>query len=163
MLTQAWLQHLLHYDPLTGYWTWMNPLSTRVRRGDPAGSTQTKGYRYIKIAGTSYIAARLAFLYMTGAWPEDEVDHENRIQWDDRWDNLKDSTRTGNNLNRVIIGPSGYPGVRKHSYNESWTASYKNIYIGSYKTCDEAVAARDAFMESIDAVPTVSDSERNAS
>lgn len=161
-LTQEYLQHLLHYDPLTGKWTWVNPRSSKLRPGDPAGSLQTKGYWYIKIDGRSYIAARLAFLYMTGQYPE-EVDHDNRISWDDRWENLKPSDRTGNTTNRVMIGESGHPGVYKHSQNDRWVASYKKVYIGSYTTIEEAAAKRQEFMELHGLAPTVSDIERNAS
>jgi hypothetical protein len=32
-LTQAYVQHLLHYDPLTGEWIWMNPLPFERKAG----------------------------------------------------------------------------------------------------------------------------------
>lgn len=158
--TKEYLQHLLHYDPLTGIWTWVNPRSTKIRSGDIAGNIQPKGYRYIKIDGRSYIASRLAFFYMEGTWPENEVDHENRIASDDRWENLRHADRTLNTLNRVKLGASGFPGVRKHNSNDRWVASYKTTYIGSYKTVEEAVAARKAYMEENGLEPTVSDIER---
>lgn len=161
--TREYLQHLLHYDPLTGEWTWVNPRSTKLRPGDVAGTIQTKGYRYIKIDGRSYIAARLAFFYIEGVWPEDEVDHINRVSYDDRWVNLRHASRTENILNRVKIGISGEPGVYKHSQNNRWIAQYDNIYLGSFLTIEEAVARRKQFIDELSLAPTVSDTERNAS
>lgn len=148
-LTADYLRHLLHYDPLTGIWTWINPRSSKLRPGDRAGSIQTKGYLYIKIDGRSYIAARLAFLYMTGELPKDEVDHINRVQSDDRWENLRQATRSQNNLNRDYTGASGQKGVYRHSQNNRWIAQYDRIYIGSYPTVEEATAARDAFITAL--------------
>lgn len=161
--TREYLQHLLHYDPLTGVWTWVNPRSTKIRSGDVAGTIQAKGYRYIKIDGRSYITARLAFFYIEGLWPEDEVDHVNRVSSDDRWENLRPADRTLNNLNRVKLGASRVPGVRKHNSNDRYVASYGKVYIGSYKTIEEAIAGRKEFMERNELELTVSDLERNAS
>jgi HNH endonuclease len=162
-LTQEYLQHLLHYDPLTGDWTWINPRSTKLRPGDRAGSLQTKGYWYIKFDGVSHIASRLAFFYMTGAWPENEVDHINRITWDDRWENLRDATRGENNLNRIYLGQSGEAGVYRHTQNNRWIAQYGRIYIGSYLTIEEAKQARQDYIQANELEPTISDTEKDKS
>lgn len=162
MITASELRERLVYEPDTGEWTWLS--SPRGgQAGKPAGWIDAYGYRRIKIDGQTYIASRLAFLYVNGQWPQDEVDHINRDPGDDRWENLREANRSLNTLNRVYIGQSGQPGVYKHSQNERWVAQYKNVYIGSYKTVEEAVAAREAFMLSIEGEATVSDTERNAS
>lgn len=139
------LRERLQYDPITGYWVWLS--SPRGGwNGRPAGTIDARGYRVIKIDGQSYKASRLAFLYMTGAWPPDEMDHIDRTPWNDVWTNLRPATRTENNINRVKIGASGEQGVYKHSQNDRWIAQHENIYLGSFKTIEEAVAARDAFI-----------------
>lgn len=145
MINAIELRERLQYDPNTGNWIWLKtPRSGYV--GRPAGSLDTKGYWIIKIDGQSYKASRLAFLYMTGEWPTDEMDHIDRKPWNDVWSNLRQATRTENNQNRVMPNTSGYQGVRKHSHNNTWVVQYENIYVGSYATIEEAVIARDVFI-----------------
>jgi len=145
MLTATELRERLQYDPNTGRWIWLK--STRSGWvGRPAGSLDAKGYWCIKIDGQSYKASRLAYLYMIGEWPEGEMDHIDRQSWNDCWTNLRPATRSENNLNRVLIGTSGHYGIRKHNYNDSWVVEIKRVYVGSYKTLDEAIVARDEFV-----------------
>lgn len=100
MITQKELKEILHYDPETGIWTWLVSNSKRVRVGDKAGYLCThNGYWRIKINGKRYRSNRLAFLYMTGKWPN-VADHENRIRNDNRWKNLRDLDSSGNNKNK---------------------------------------------------------------
>lgn len=145
MITVEELRCKLVYEPDTGEWTWIDSRRGGYN-GKPAGWFDAYGYRRIKIDGQTYIASRLAFLYMLGRWPQNEVDHISRDQSDDRWENLREADRSLNNLNRDYTGVSGQKGVYRHSQNDRWVAQYDNIYIGSYKTIEEAVAARDAFV-----------------
>src|SRR5882757_5577117 len=113
MLTQQRLKFLLKYDPITGDWTWLWPASSRVEVGQAAGTISVHGYRIITIYGTKYRTARLAYLYMKGEWPPDEMDHENRCKLDDRWENLRPLDRSSNALNRDLQSnnTSGVRGV----------------------------------------------------
>jgi HNH endonuclease len=47
------------------------------------------GYRYVEIDGELYRADRVAWLYVTGEWPEGEVEHINGDRGDNRWENLR--------------------------------------------------------------------------
>lgn len=148
MLTAVELRERLQYDPNTGGWIWLK--STRSGWiGRPAGSLDAKGYWIIKIDGQSYKASRLAYLYMTGEWPPAEMDHIDRKSWNDCWINLRPATRSENNYNREIDTSSGMPGVYKRKNVSRWIAQYDNIYVGSFKSIEEAVAARDAFIENL--------------
>lgn len=154
MITAIELRERLQYDPNTGDWIWLKtPRGGWV--GRPAGSLDAKGYWIIKIDGQSYKASRLAYLYMTGEWPPEEMDHIDRVSWNDCWINLRPATRTENNLNRIKLGASGIVGVRKHTHNNSWVVQHDNIYIGSYKTVEEAIIARDAFIAGLEPNPNV--------
>lgn len=148
MLDAIELRERLQYDPNTGRWVWLKT-PRKGFEGKPAGSLDAKGYWVIKIDGQSYKSSRLAYLYMTGEWPPEEMDHIDRKPWNDCWVNLRPATRVENLLNRVMIGISGHQGVYRHSRNNRWVAQYDNIYIGSYKTTEEAVAARDAFVAAL--------------
>jgi|SRR6516164_5824807 len=144
MLTQARLKHLLSYNPDTGIWIWINaPLHNRRRNEKPAGSVSFDGRRRIRIGGQGYLASRLAFLYMTGEWPKDEVDHIDRDQGNDRWSNLREATSSENKFNRSPIdGYQGYRGV--YACKRKWQAQAGGVYLGVFDTLEEALTARDA-------------------
>ena len=115
MLTAEELRELLRYDPNTGIFRW----KVKQRRvsygvGDVAGSLDSSsGYHRIRIDGRDYRASRLAWLYVYGRWPTDEIDHKNTIRDDDRLANLREATRGQNNYNtkRFSTNTSGLKGV----------------------------------------------------
>lgn len=145
-LTADFLRHLLHYDPLTGAWTWINPRSRSLRKGDVAGTVRSDGRRQINISGRCYLASRLAWLYMTGEWPKDEVDHENRIKSDDRWDNLREATHSQNMFNREWCERNGnLRGICRDG--NQFRLIIGGEYHGYFKTLEEAIAERDRVLE----------------
>jgi hypothetical protein len=115
------------------------------------GLYQQKRRLWIKIDGKSYAAARLAWLYMTGEWPERTVDHEDRDSSNDRWNNLRLATKGQQAMNQ---GPhshntSGITGVyeRLGKYCATIKFNYKQIWLGTFDTEEEAIAARRAAEE----------------
>src|SRR5262245_53364654 len=120
-LTQEQLRAALHYDPQTGIFTWrwrataMQRTNT-WRAGKPAGCVRPDGYIKIVIDYRPYMAHRLAFLYMTGAWPVGEPDHKNGIPADNRWRNLRPATKSQNNANSKLRSnsTSGHKGIYWH-------------------------------------------------
>lgn len=126
-LTQSRLKELLDYDPETGVFRWKVARGGRANKvGAVAGATSGGGYRQICIDYTYHKSHRLAFLWMTGAWPEHEVDHINGVRDDNRWVNLRHATRHENVRN---IGPhranntSGFIGVSWNKGRGRWSAS----------------------------------------
>ena len=113
-LTQARLKELLHYDPETGVFTWVAGSCNRWSTpGRIAGTPDGKGYLMVMVDRQRYKAHRLAFLYMTGAMPEAQVDHISGAVADNRWENLRSATQSQNMQNRKaqINNTSGHPGV----------------------------------------------------
>lgn len=150
MITALELRERLQYDPTTGLWIWLR--SNRAGwNGRPAGSIDAKGYRVIKIDGQSYKASRLAFLYMTGEWPVEEMDHDDKKPWNDIWTNLRPASRIENVQNRQkrMDNSSGAVGVFWHKANGKWIAQIDKVYLGSFDSFEEAVAARDSAAEQI--------------
>jgi len=124
MLSQSELKEILSYDPLTGVFKW------KVSRGSKsAGSVAGNvniiiGYRQIGINGRLLYAHRLAWLYMYGVYPVNEIDHENGHRADNRARNLRESTSTQNkfNIKTQCNNTSGCKGVSWAKHQQLWHA-----------------------------------------
>ena len=101
-MTPDELKSLLKYDPETGDFVWACSLG-RCAAGNKAGHRHKAGYRIIRINGKSHMAHRLAWVYMTGKMPEDEIDHINGDKSDNRFCNLREATRCQNSRNRAVM------------------------------------------------------------
>jgi HNH endonuclease len=101
VLTAERLREMLSYNPATGIFTRLIATSGSVHIGDIAGTFNSKGYRQIRVDRHQYLASRLAHLFMTGAFPKDQMDHINRVRSDDRWCNLRAVT-CQNAANRAV-------------------------------------------------------------
>ena len=148
MLTAARLREVLHYDPSTGLWRWLVDCK-KVKAGDRAGWTD-RGYTRIAVGGRSYRSARLAWLYMTGSWPPVQVDHENTIESDDRWVNLRLADHSGNQANRNVfrnnvLGVKGVKRVRNTSrFQARIYSDGKSHFLGCFDTIELASDAYPA-------------------
>lgn len=91
-LTQRELKRCVIYDPLTGIFKRKRGVQGH-KRDSICGAIGKTGYRYISINSKLHKASRLAFLYMEGYFPENDVDHINRNKTDDKWSNLRHISR----------------------------------------------------------------------
>jgi hypothetical protein len=112
LITAARLRELLHYDPETGIF--MRRVTTgrhgRYCAGEVAGRNHND-YSSIGVDDCEYKAHRLAWLYMTGRWPEGPLDHINMVKADNRFCNLRLATKTHNTANIPARGRSGLKGT----------------------------------------------------
>jgi hypothetical protein len=113
MLTQEKLKSLLRYDPETGVFTRLQKAAHNAGGGTV---NRLSGYRTLSVEGKLYYAHRLAFLYMTGAWPEHQADHINGDREDNRWSNLRDATPLVNQQNLVSAQSNNCTGFLGVSY-----------------------------------------------
>ena len=140
------LRSFLNYNPDTGIFYWLVSRG-RANIGDVAGSLDKEGYRQIFIAGYNYRAGRLAWLYMTGKWPTEQIDHKNTDRLDNSWNNLRQATNTQNQRNRSLNenSNSGIKGVHWFVSGKKWKATigYKcrMIHLGSFDSKVEAAKA----------------------
>lgn len=143
-LTQETLKALLHYDPVTGVFTWLVSPSFTVKAGDKAGNVTPKGYWQIGINRKRYLAHRLAWLYVHGVFPEKDVDHINRNPADNRIVNLRDVSNQFNlfNTSKQKDNTSGYKGVTFMPKVKKWQAQIrmnsKKVYLGTFDTPERA-------------------------
>jgi hypothetical protein len=146
-LTQERLKELLDYNPDTGVFTRKVRQSGNAKEGAIAGSNTT-GYIRIGVDGPEYAAHRLAFLWMEGYFPENEVDHIDRNPSNNRWNNLREVSHQCNVRNVGIRkdNTSGIPGVGWDSKGACWRAyiklSKKLKHLGGSKDFSEAVRIR---------------------
>jgi hypothetical protein len=148
MMTFAELSRILQYDPETGKFVW-NVSRPKVKIGCAAGYVHGRGYIHIEIMGKSYAAHRLAWLYMTGKMPANQIDHINRNKSDNRFANLREATHGQNRANSKTCNRHGLKGIRRLPWmkdgDRCWQAQIthnkKVHYLGCFYTKEEAHSA----------------------
>lgn len=120
MLTQERLKELLYYCPETGVFTYLTNRSQN-KKNTIAGCLD-HDYLRIRIDNKIYYSHRLAWLYVYGQFPENEIDHKNRIKTDNRIENLRDVFQSCNMRNRPnrIDNISGIKGVGWSKQKQKW-------------------------------------------
>lgn len=145
-LTHEALTLLLHYNPETGVFT------RRASRGRGKAGTEVgtvcRGYKIVPIEGRNYLAHRLAWFYMTGEWPLEEVDHKNLDKGDNSWANLRHASRADNVHNRPASkrrhgGPKGATPASLSSGKWRARISIGGVqrWLGVFDTAEDAGAA----------------------
>lgn len=158
-LTQEYLKEALTYNPDTGIFTWNerpeNHFKTKragriintKNRNKEAGYIKD-GYLGIGIKNNKYKAHRLAFLYMEGYFPENQVDHIDRDPLNNKWNNLREVSNQCNSQNCKLFksNTSGVCGVYWSRPLNKWMAaimiSGKSKYLGLFENFEDAVMAR---------------------
>jgi len=148
MITQKELKKFVRYDHKIGIFIRVKKTNNRHSVGDIAGSKFKNGYIYIWINKKRYTAHRLAFLYMEGYFPENDIDHIDRNRSNNKWDNLREVSRSCNVKNSKLNSRnnSGIKGVSWHKQAQKWVTDIytnkKSKYLGVFKDFDEAVCHR---------------------
>lgn len=146
-LTAERLRELLSYDPSTGIFRWNVSRGGPYCAGKTAGTPHCKGYVSITLLGKSYLAHRLAWLYVHGQWPEEQIDHVNGVRNQNNIDNLRKATPAEQQQNLTIRknNKSGYAGVSWSAKKQRWAAhirvNKKSKYLGYFDTAEEAAGA----------------------
>jgi len=152
MLTIERLREVLSYDPVSGHFTWRvrcHGYGGLIQPGDRAGyvgGNALRRRRYVGIDGADYHEHRLAWFYMTGAWPENEIDHRDRDPCNTRWSNLRKATHKQNAENSVQpLGASGVRGVRWQfgGWSARITHHGREIHLGRFKCLEDAAEVRE--------------------
>lgn len=142
--TQERVKELLIYDPDTGIFIWRVDVGRwgRIKAGTVTGSLCGNGYLYISFDGERFVAHNLAWLYMTGEWPNGLVDHINMKTTDNRFSNLRLTDRRGNaENNKAKLKPDYGVYKHKHRYKVQFYVNQKNTHFGLFDTFTEAIEA----------------------
>lgn len=160
-ITPESVRELLEYNPATGIFIWRergehwfkspgNQKAWNTRfAGRRAGSLYTDsktGYqvRAIKIMHVRFSEHRLAWMWMKDDPVPPQIDHRNRDATDNRWSNLRASSRTENNRNKskYRINTSGVSGVSWVKARKKWVARVRVNsalhFLGAFVELDEA-------------------------
>jgi hypothetical protein len=147
LLTQRRLKEVVKYDRREGFFYWK--ISTgKASRGSVAGHTDSGGYTKISIDGVKYFAHRLAWFYVHGMWPLQNIDHKDLCRSNNRLTNLRDIGQSLNGLNGPIRrnNSSGYTGVSYDARRHNWVAyihqNYRKKHLGAFTNRQQAADAR---------------------
>ena len=129
--TQEIVRELLDYNPETGdltwkfrdsKWfsaegTWKSWNTKYAGKRACTERTNTNGYRYkcqkTTLFNKAYLSHRVIWLWMTGEWPYQQIDHIDRDGRNNRWSNLRDVSFGANSRNMSLSrrNKSGVSGV----------------------------------------------------
>lgn len=157
------VRELLDYVPQTGALTWrvrsikwfssehrMNAFNGRFADKPAFTSKTAAGYHQGDIFGRNYLAHRVIHLWMTGHWPEAEIDHIDMNRANNAWANLRVATRSQNSANKPKRSgtSSRFRGVTWERSRCCWQAQIRsnnrNRIIGRFDTEEAAARAYDA-------------------
>lgn len=162
------IRQLLRYDPDTGKLFWLErpekffatPVAAKRWNARYAGSqaltaVSPGGYLVGCILGRPWRAHRVIWAMQTGSWPKDQIDHIDCCPTNNRWENLREASGAENSWNRRVGNDttSGIKGVYWHKRDKRWNARIfsqrRNIFLGNFKTREEAEAAASAARKDI--------------
>jgi len=162
------VRQILRYDPAEGKLFWLPRLAelfpdgrfgseracaswnARYAHRQAFTTLHASGYLMGDIFNRKYLAHRVVWALVMGVWPTADVDHKNGVRSDNRWDNLREATRTENNRNTSSRAgsTSQYLGVSWDKDCGRWRAIISvngtNKHIGSFPREDAAALAYDA-------------------
>lgn len=174
-ITQEYLKEALSYDKETGIFKWRldrpeshfkdwrgkngfySNINENLIAGSPSRPSKRNPTSYIVIGlnGKNYKAHRLAWLYVYGEWPEEDIDHIDLNTKNNAISNLRLSINKLNHKNRSKYSnnSSGVVGVSFHKKTGKWQAEGQEIvdgkrirhYLGLFKTLEDAAEARKAW------------------
>jgi len=148
MISHKRLLELYDYSIVTGIF-YRKVSRPGYRKGEEAGCVRKikkDGMlrRFIVADGKQYRASRLAWFYVTGKWPKNQIDHINRDALCDAFHNLRDSNNSANQINKGIAknNTSGCTGVMFHKPTEKWVSVFRRKSLGYFDDWFDAVCCR---------------------
>ena len=127
MINKEILREYFDYNPDTGVMTWIkNPKRGQKVLGKSFGNN-CQGYLVGMFKRKTYRVHRLIWMWMTGEWPEKDIDHINGIRDDNRWVNfrLADDIQNQQNAKMPKTNTSGVKWVSWHKRDKRWLVNLK--------------------------------------
>jgi hypothetical protein len=140
------VKQVLDYESETGIFRWKVRTSLRIHAGDIAGAVDKKGYIQIGIDGSRFAAHRLAWVFIHGCQPPNQIDHIDLNKSNNRSVNLREATNSQNQANQRLSSrnTSGFKGVYWSEISGRWISKIcvngSDIYLGCFGTPEDAHA-----------------------
>ena len=149
-ITKDRLCELLEIDVEKGIFIWKHTMGGKAKKGQEAGAIGKNGYLTIRIDQVDYLAHRLMWLYVYGAFPIVCIDHIDKNKTNNKYINLRLATQKQNGENKLLNSnnSSGHRGVffRKNLKSKPYLVSImnnkKSIHVGYFAKIEEAIEAR---------------------
>jgi len=160
---QDYIKSIIEYFPETGEMIWKKRTSEHHKSpkvlnawnsnfaGKVVGSIGKNGYKSAAIMNKyKVLVHHIAWIYMTGAWPEKYIDHKNGVRTDNKFDNLRPANESENSLNAKIRcdNKSGHKNVfwncRVKKWNVKLSVNRKPIHIGYFDDLSAAALAAES-------------------
>ena len=142
MITQLELKEILDYNPETGVFTWKINKAYHIKIGSIAGSLKPTGYIQITINKKQYLAHRLAWLYVYGEWPKNQIDHVHGTEKGNSINNLRKVTHKQNQQNKKCHRAGKLLGCSYVKSTKKWKSyirfNGKQRHLGYFETELEA-------------------------
>lgn len=159
-LSHKLLLECVSYNKETGIFTWKKrPLShfktemacktfnTRFCSA-VCGSKLSNGYMKVRLFGADYLSHRMAYFYVNGVFPQNQIDHINGVRTDNKFANLRSVTNKENSHNRQQLNKNsstGLTGVTFDKARKLFVSSIqidgKHKHLGRFKSKEEAYEA----------------------
>lgn len=140
------LKELFVIDRETGDLVWAKQCGT-VRRGAVAGAINADGYRRASVDGQLFMVHRLVWKILSGEEPPETLDHWDGNTLNNRFENLRTATASGNALNSKVRkdNKTNVKGVCFERQSGKWRAYLyvlgKQIRLGRFATEAQATKA----------------------
>lgn len=136
------LRQVLRYEPDTGNFYWIHRDTDQKKLGLNASIVRSHGYLNICIDSNYYYTHRLAWFYAHGEWPK-VIDHIDGDKTNNSLENLRSVNQKCNVQNVLKTRKHNKSGVlgaikSKYGFYARLTNQGKQIYLGHYKTAEEA-------------------------
>jgi hypothetical protein len=142
MLTQEYIQSVFTYKDGQLYWSGNRK---GAKKDNPISSKVGGGYIGCRLDGKHYLLHRLVYLYIHGYMPVDNIDHINGNKTDNKIENLRVVSKSGNQQNMrkaFTTNKSGLIGAFYSKKHKTWFSRIcvngKRKWLGFFKTSEEA-------------------------
>lgn len=124
-LTEEILHRLFIYNEVSGELRWRDKINSNQSPNQRAGRINSgRKYRDVSIGGKRYKEADIIWLYQTGEWPKELIEHKDNNTLNNSWNNLKEMSQERLQKRLAAIekftNTSGIPGLSWCNTRKMW-------------------------------------------